>query len=196
MNARTRRLMADYLKIQDEFTGHPNIKVLPLEGEPPTRYLISYYLKGIRWDNRLQRPVETDFHQAEIYLHRDYPRLKPRCIMKTEIFHPNFGDWICVGDYWAAGETMADIIIRIGEMIQYQKYNNKSPVNVAAARWARENERLFPIGTVNLYQAEARAEIVADGPKARNGSLIDIDVDQAGNMAVTHIKDDFDIELI
>ncbi|MGE5403380.1 MAG: ubiquitin-conjugating enzyme E2, partial [Candidatus Saccharibacteria bacterium] len=169
MNARTRRLMADYLKIQDEFTGHPNIKVLPLEGQPPIRYLVSYYLKGIRWDARLNRPVETDFHQAEIYLHRDYPRLKPRCIMKTEIFHPNFGDWICVGDYWAAGETMVDIIIRIGEMIQYQKFNIKSPVNVSAARWARENDRLFPIGTVNLYQAEARAEITSVASKTMTG---------------------------
>jgi len=41
-------------------------------------------------------------------------------VLETPIFHPNFGSYICIGDFWAAGETLTDIIIKIGQMIMYQ----------------------------------------------------------------------------
>ncbi|MGE5398683.1 MAG: ubiquitin-conjugating enzyme E2 [Chitinophagales bacterium] len=192
MNARMRRLKADYERIQNEFSLHPHIKAEPIDGKPPCRYLVTYYLKGLRWDKRIQRPVETDFHQAEIYLHLEYPRLKPQCIMKTEIFHPNFGDWICVGDYWAAGETLASIIIQIGQMIQYQIYNPRSPVNPQAAKWARENENLLPIGLINLYQPQPEDEGTRHALH-KNGNPIDIELDDTLS---TTDNDDLDIDLL
>ncbi|MFQ6097188.1 MAG: ubiquitin-conjugating enzyme E2 [Armatimonadota bacterium] len=154
MSARLRRLYADWQKIQDEFTGHPYIQVRPIAGDPPERYEVIFRVKGLRWDPNLNRPVETDYHRADIYLHQDYPREKPKCVLTTDIFHPNFGSYICIGDHWAAGETLVDVIIQIGEMIQYQSYNPKSPLNALAAQWARENEHLFPIGNADLYQEE------------------------------------------
>lgn len=194
MNARNRRLTADYNGISEAFSQHPYIQFQTLEGCPPVRYLFTYRLKGLRWDKRLQRPTESDFHQAEIYLHRDYPRLKPRCIMKTEIFHPNFGDWICVGDYWAAGEKLTDIIVQIGQMIQYQKYNPKSPVNVTAARWALENTSLLPIGQLDLYLPDPEAKRSNDLFTIDN--TISVDLEAARDDEFKDLDTDLEIELL
>lgn len=192
MTPRERRLAADYEQINNYFTGHPYITVDLVDSKPPDRYLITYRLKGIRWDKRLQRPVETDFHQAEIYLHRDYPRMKPRCLMKTELFHPNFGDWICVGDYWAASETLIDIVIQIGQMIQYQVYNTHSPVNTLAARWARENVSLLPIGNIDLYLPDAKSRVTS--PSTNNDeNPISIDLDEPEE--TRPLLDDYPLEI-
>jgi ubiquitin-protein ligase len=163
MNARLRRLYADSQKIQDEFTGHPYIQVRALAGNPPEAYEIDYRVTGLKLDRTTNRPVRITEHRARIYLHQDYPREKPRCEMLTEIFHPNFGSYICIGDYWSAGETIADIIIQIGEMIQYKEYNPKSPLDALAARWSEQNRGLLPVGHVDLYQPEVAIDFLDTG---------------------------------
>ena len=164
MNARLRRLYSDYQRIQDEFTGHPHIEVYPLQGNPPEAYQIHYHVIGLRLDRATNRPVKIREHRARIYLHQDYPREKPKCVMDTDIFHPNIGPYICIDDYWAAGESIADVIIQIGEMIQYRNYNTKSPLNAIAARWAEQNRRLLPVGNVDLYQPEVSIDLLSDTP--------------------------------
>lgn len=72
--------------------------------------------------------------------------------METMIRHPNIGKYISIGDVRGAGETLMDIIVQIGDMIQYRIYNPKSPSNGAAAKWARENTHIFSIGNQDLYQ--------------------------------------------
>jgi len=160
MNARLRRLYADHQKIQDEFTGHDYVEVVALYGNPPEAYEVIYRVPGLRLDKATNRPMRVTEHRARIYLHQNYPREKPKCVMETEIFHPNFGPYICIDDYWAAGETIADIIIQIGQMIQYQNYNPKSPLDAVASRWAEQNRHLFPIGNVDLYQPELDIDLL------------------------------------
>src|SRR4051795_8483411 len=66
--------------------------------------------------------------------------------MLTPVFHPNFDDSsVCIGDFWAASESLDDLIIRIGRMISYQEYNTKSPLNGLAAKWAAQNPGLLPV---------------------------------------------------
>lgn len=154
MNARLRRLLADYEKVRTEFVGHKYITVEAMSGQPPEKYRVTFRLKGLRWDAAQDRPVVVSLHVAEIVLQQDYPREKPQCRLLTEIWHPNFGPYICIGDHWAAGESLADVIVQIGDMIQYKTYNTKSPLNGLAARWAQENSAFLPVGNVDLYQAE------------------------------------------
>ncbi len=154
MSIRLRRLTADHESIKQAFDGHKYIKIKALEGDPPVRYLIEYHLSGLKLDKARNCPIETQYHEVEIYLHKEYPRQKPICRMRTEIFHPNFGDSICIADHWYAGEKLTDIILQIGQMIQYQNYNIKSPMNAVAARWAMENERYFPIDNIDLKVIE------------------------------------------
>jgi ubiquitin-protein ligase len=92
---------------------------------------------------------------VEIKWTGDYPRTKPMCRMLTPIFHPNIDTaTICVGDHWTAGERLADLVIRIGEMLAYQAYNIQSPLDAEAAMWADLNKAALPLDTRNLHPPE------------------------------------------
>lgn len=155
MNARLRRIYSDWEQVQKDFSGHKNILIEPIGGEPPEKYRVTYYLKGMYLleDGRIQ-PLGK--HIVEIILHAEYPRYKPMCKILTPIYHPNFRDGqICIGDIWGAGESLSDIIVNIGDMIQYKSWNSFSPLSADAANWAIEHKELFPIGNVDLYKPES-----------------------------------------
>ena len=154
MTARMRRLASDYEEIKKTFAGHKNIIVTPIGDEPPEKYHVTYFVNGIYLlpDGRIET---LGRHEVEITLHADYPRYKPICKILTPIWHPNFRDGqICIGDIWGAGESLSDIIINIGDMIQYKSWNSYSPLSADAAKWAMENKHLFPVGNINLHVAD------------------------------------------
>lgn len=158
MNARMRRLASDWEQIQKDFAGHKNIIVTPEGTEPPEKYHVTYFVNGIYLlpDGRIET---LGRHEVEITLHADYPRYKPICKILTPIWHPNFRDGqICIGDIWGAGESLTDIIINIGDMIQYKSWNSSSPLSADAADWALQNKHLFPVGTIDLYIADKGSE--------------------------------------
>lgn len=175
MNARMRRLASDYEQIKKEFAGHKNIIVTPIGDEPPEKYHVTYFVNGIYLlpDGRIET---LGRHEVEITLHADYPRYKPICKILTPIWHPNFRDGqICIGDIWGAGESLGDIIINIGDMIQYKSWNSYSPLCADAAQWAMENKHLFPVGNINLYVADY----------ASSKETVDIDLFDENGDAVT-----------
>lgn len=161
MTPRQRRLNSDYENLVNEFSNHPYISLEfdQKENSVPERYFVNYKnVKGIKlskFSTPENKIIEFVFgHKIEIYLHIDYPRLKPQCYILTEIFHPNFRmahpHDICIGDYWASGETLVDIIYQVGEMIQFKNYGIQNPLNGVAAKWARENINILPIDNTNL----------------------------------------------
>lgn len=164
MSPRHRRLLSDFKKMKEEFSFHPYISFeFDSDVMPPEKYIVHFKnVKGLRLtqnpENESKELQIVNEHQIEIYLHSDYPRLKPQCNFITGAFHPNFRmaspNDICIGDYWASGETLVDIIYQIGDMITYQNYNVSSPLNGIAAKWAKENLNLFPIDNINLRQGE------------------------------------------
>ena len=71
--------------------------------------------------------------------------------MITPVFHPNIDPQkICIGDHWSAGQSLAQLIVRIGEMLAFQSYNLKSPLNAKAAEWAEKNLSLLPLEKADL----------------------------------------------
>lgn len=149
-----RRLSSDWEQIKKDFSGHKNIIVVPEGTEPPEKYHVTYFVNGIYLlpDGRIET---LGRHEVEITLHAEYPRYKPICKIQTPIWHPNFRDGqICIGDIWGAGESLTDIIINIGDMIQYKSWNSSSPLSADAAQWALENKHLFPVGSIDLYIAD------------------------------------------
>lgn len=178
MTARMRRLASDYEEIKKNFAGHKNIIVTPVGDEPPEKYHVTYFVNGIYLlpDGRIET---LGRHEVEITLHADYPRYKPICKILTPIWHPNFRDGqICIGDIWGAGESLTDIIINIGNMIQYKSWNSYSPLSADAAKWAMENKHLFPVGDVNLYVADyaSSKEPVEIDLLDENGEVVSSDV--------------------
>ncbi len=147
MNIRTRRLTRDYEMVSAEFANNEHVNVQVIAGDPPNHYLITYHLNGITWDQTQGTAKPITEHIVDITLPLGYPKQTPRCIMQTPVWHPNIGDYVCIGDYWSAGVTLVDIIAHIGDMIQYKSYNLRSPVNKTAALWAQNHVKSFPVGT-------------------------------------------------
>jgi predicted Zn finger-like uncharacterized protein len=153
---RLRRLQADFERLQDYTRRHPRVKLIAAHGEPPERYQLQYQLKSLR--NVANDIVFVREHMVEIVLPLTYPRLPPQCRMLTPIFHPNIAPHaICIGDHWSAGEPLHSIVARIGEMIAYQAYNLKSPLNGEAARWVDDHVEELPLDPVSLLVEERGA---------------------------------------
>ena len=159
MSFRLDRLNADYIRVTQLFEDNPHIHINSVRGNPPEQYVLEYKIKGI--DQQGKDIVVKNSHLVEINLPRDYPRKEPLCRMLTSIFHPNIAPHvICVTDHWTAAESLADLIVRIGQMISYQSYNIKSPRNGKAAKWAEQNIDRFPIDNIELHLEKRPEEIV------------------------------------
>lgn len=162
MNVRLRRLQADHDRVQKLFGDSPHIRIKEARGDPPETYEIEYRLKGLMLSEDGEI-VERDRHSVEINLPREYPRRKPQCKMLTPAFHPNIdSSAICIADHWAPSESLADLIVRIGQLLAFQDYNTKSPLDGEAARWAEENGELFPVDSTDLIPAEPAADSRSD----------------------------------
>ena len=205
MDARLRRIASDYEQIKKDFAGHKNIIVTPIGDEPPEKYHVTYFVNGIylQPDGRIET---LSRHEVEITLHAEYPRYKPICKILTPIWHPNFRDGqICIGDIWGAGESLTDIIINIGDMIQYKSWNSYSPLSADAAAWAMDNKHLFPVGNIDLYvsdYASAKDDVEID-LFAEDGSVIEEKSDDQAHIeevtqvavAPTRVEDVNDFEI-
>jgi ubiquitin-protein ligase len=142
---RLRRLRADAAEMATAFSDPAApISVTAAEGDPPELYRLAYAVRS--YDRGPDgQPIPRDQHQVEIRLTSEYPRQSPHCKMLTPIFHPNIDpSSICVGDHWTAGERLVDLAVRIGEMIAYQAYNIKSPLDAQAAMWADLHQANLP----------------------------------------------------
>lgn len=150
MSVHLRRLAADHQRMMTAFSNHPFINVLSVEGEPPTKYTVVFRLRSMVPSTGPQ-PTIGEEHRAEIFLPADYPRRSPFCRMISQVFHPNIDPQkICIGDHWSAGQSLPHLVARIGEMLSFQSYNVKSPLNATAAAWAEMNADRLPLQSDDL----------------------------------------------
>lgn len=146
MNVRLKRLKADYDQICLCFSGKSKIKVINTTGTPPNKYQIEYLVTGLQKNAGMEKPRFHNSFIVEIVLTGSYPSMAPQCRMLTPVFHPNIAPHaICIGDHWAAGESLSFLISRIGEMLSYQSYNVKSPLNGEAAKWVESYKDKLPL---------------------------------------------------
>jgi ubiquitin-protein ligase/predicted RNA-binding Zn-ribbon protein involved in translation (DUF1610 family) len=151
---RLKRLHADFEKMRDYVTRHPRLQLIQTEGTPPERYQLEYRIRSLRQADDELKTVKS--HMVEITLPLNYPRMPPQCRMLTPIFHPNIAPHaICIGDHWSPGEPLWSIVARIGEMIAYQSYNTKSPLNGEAARWVDQHVDELPLDPVSMMPDDA-----------------------------------------
>lgn len=149
MNPRLRRLESDYKQLRHRFDGDPAITITPIGVMPPERYQIVYRVPALYLgpDNEVKRQNET---VVILTLPSGYPREKPHAEALNPVFHPNFGAYVCIADFWAPGQSLADIVASIGDMLQFKKYNIRSPLNAVAAEWANSHSATLPIGNVEI----------------------------------------------
>ncbi len=148
---RETRLRNDYKKIRELVDRSEFIHIVSTEGDPPERYLIRFTCRGV---DRLKpdgNPIFTENHEVNIYLHAEYPLKQPQLKWMTPIFHPNIHvtGAVCIGAWWPA-KTLDELLLTLGEMVQYKNYDPKDPMNSKAAAWALRNKGGFPVDKRNL----------------------------------------------
>ena len=152
LSPRQRRLLADERQLRRAFPpeGQRPIRLTKVEGSPPERYELAFTIDSLTHGTNGE-PAPRREHRAVVTLPHGYPRMPPVVAMLTPAFHPNIDpSSVCVGDHWAAGERLCDLIVRVGEMLAYQAYNIRSPLDGEAAMWADLNQDRFPTDPADL----------------------------------------------
>jgi ubiquitin-protein ligase len=145
---RLRRLHAD-LAAMLELLRVSDFVTFEQQGNPPERYRVTFTCNGLLWLPDAGAPAVSAHHQGEFYLHRDYPRRPPQIVWRSPIFHPNIlpareGGAVCIGG-WTPSESLADLVVRVGEMIQFRSYNPDDVLNREAAVWAAAHADELPV---------------------------------------------------
>lgn len=158
---RETRLRNDYQRIRELVNRSDLIRILYTDGDPPEKYLIQFGCRGVEKLTSTGRPIYRDVHEVSIYLHAEYPLKQPQLKWRTPIFHPNIHSTgaVCIGAWWPA-KTLDELILTLGEMVQYKNLGPKDPMNSKAASWAIRNKRHFPVDKRPLKGRSLEDDIV------------------------------------
>lgn len=159
---RERRLKSDWHSMKTLEHDSPFIQIINWNN-PPEKYLVRFSCRSLIWLKESNQPSYSNRHELQIYLHRDYPRTPPQLIWTTNIFHPNIlppeqNGGVCIGS-WSPSETLAQLCLRIAEMLQYKNYSIEDALNKKAADWAEKNIRSFPVDDRPLVVSEEKGRI-------------------------------------
>jgi ubiquitin-protein ligase len=145
-NIRETRLRNDYNRVLELVNRSEFIHVVSTDGDPVERYLIRFTCNSVEKLGPTGAPILSAHHEVSVYLHAEYPLKQPQLKWQTPIFHPNIHvtGAVCIGAWWAA-KTLDELLLTLGEMVQFKNYDPKDPMNSKAAAWSLRNKRLFPI---------------------------------------------------
>ena len=154
---RAEQLRSDYQRCSRLFKSHPYISIKETFGSPPDKYRIQYRIDGLQ---KVKNTIETkNEHEVEIVLPENYPAAEPVCTRISPIFHPNIApEIIDIKGVWTGNATLPDLIVHLGRMIAYQKYDTANPLNSEAAKWADRNKELLPLSKVDLNYRETGSD--------------------------------------
>lgn len=152
MATATKQLEAIYQEISKRFSDDDRISVMPLDGEPPEKYEITYRIIGVHKD-RSGNILEKDSHTITISIPFGFPHFPPSCKPKTDLFHPDFDPAaICIGEFWAKDRSISDLIFYIGTMISGRAFSTDNAFNEEAAQWYKENSSRLPFDETDFSE--------------------------------------------
>lgn len=153
--ASTDRLRQEYRKVLERFGSHPHVKVEIL-GSPPEEYRVTYTLKAPVSFNGSTFSFDTT-HKLVIRLSKNHPHDKPSVTMQTKACHPNIHferGMVCIGNNYYTTESIADIIAKVGNYLQYREYNLGNPFSSDVTSYVRGQEsagrRVGPFDSVGF----------------------------------------------
>jgi ubiquitin-protein ligase len=160
-NIRATRLGNDYERVRELVDRSEFVHIVNTDGEPPEKYLIRYTCRGVEKITANNQPITRDAHEVSIYLHAEYPQKQPQLKWLTPIFHPNIHvtGAVCIGAWWPA-KTLDELILTLGEMVQYKNLDPRDPMNSRAASWALRSKHMFPIDDRPLKGSSLSDQIV------------------------------------
>lgn len=161
MNPREKRLESEYRELRAAFDAEDKIDIIAIGPVPADKYRIVYKVPSLRLNSQDQ-PIRVDATVVEITLPMGYPKVPPvaNTIAGDVVFHPNFNATkICLADHWAPARQLVDIVKEIGEMLQWQKFNIRSPLNAAAADWSQKHADQIPLSSYQLGTGEVKIKL-------------------------------------
>ncbi len=154
---RQNRLASDYAEVEEYARLHPRVRIIQVEGSPPERYEIEYRISSL-----VNSGAEVKIgknHLVEILISRNYPRTPPKISMLTPVFHPNIDEKsIHLEEHWAAETSLKSVIIRIGEMLAFQRYHLDSANHLEAVEWVNKHIDQIPIDEIDLHAINRNLE--------------------------------------
>lgn len=175
-NIRHTRLRNDYNKVKALVDNSDLIELVRTDGNPPDKYQIRYLCRSVEKVDGKGAPTVSAVHEVSIYLHAEYPIKQPQLKWLTPIFHPNIHNTgaVCIGAWWPA-KTLDELILTMGDMLQFKNYDPKDPMNSKAAAWALRNKHRFPIDDRELKGASSWANDIVIG-SSENADDLDIKI--------------------
>ena len=143
---RFKRLKAEQERIQKLAQHGGLFSVEQMLGDPPDRYVFRFTCRGIARVTAGE-PLWAEQHLVAIVLPETYPTTAPLIEWLTPVFHPNIradGQVVCIGS-WYPAKTLDQLVLMLGDMIQYRNYASHDPLNLKASLWAMEHKDLFPV---------------------------------------------------
>lgn len=163
MSAAPNHLVEIYRQLSEHFAHHHAISIVPVKGDPPDRYEITYAIKGLN-KHEGGDVVETNGHVVELTIPFGFPHFPPSCKPKSEIFHPDFDPAaICLGDFWHQDCELPDLVIYLGQLINGEFFSRTNAFNEEACSWYEAHADAFPLAEV----AWRDGETVADGSRSQ-----------------------------
>ena len=158
MTPRLRRLENDYSEVIARFVHDPHVEVIPVGTSPAQQYQLVYKVPSLRrlLNNELREVPQT---VVNLFLPAGYPREKPYAEAVEEVFHPNFGKYVCIADFWSPAQSLSDIVVLIGDMLQWKKFNIRSPLNAIAAEWSVEHPEEIPLSDFEIGVKQVSVEV-------------------------------------
>jgi ubiquitin-protein ligase len=148
LHGRRARLLVEFEKLINLEKRSEFIKIEPvnkIEGMPPEDYLITFTCRGISRLNPDNTPQYAEFHQVSMKLTSNFPNQEPYLKWLTPIWHPNIEHkephHVCTNNVqnWYSKKSLDDLVITLGEMIQYRHYHAAwvapFPLDKEAADW-------------------------------------------------------------
>ena len=162
-----KRLAQEYNWLKELAAKSDLIDVEPTEGNPPTKYRVTFKCKGMMLHPISGKPTLTANHMMEIYLPAGipgYPNEAPYVLCLTPHFHPNISsenNMVCVGIErdWESSLDIAWLVTHLADMITYRVYGFEKPYNQKAVKWTKVNKTKLPLDNRPLFRQEvARAK--------------------------------------
>jgi len=175
-NPRLRRLEADHRSMLELKSQSDLIDFEVLSGLPPHKYRIRLRCRGVYLHPENNKKAITVNHAVLVNLHSEYPRKQPAMKWETPIYHPNINranGGVCI-QYWAPSKSLADLVMMLYDMVRYENYNVKSPLDTEAANWANKNAARFPVDSRPLTKPEIQISIAEASEQSEEGSESDI----------------------
>ncbi len=160
---RDQRLNED-LQLLRELEDASSIFSVAADGQPPSRFRITFRGPGLRPDPSLETDCEmTDKHELEIRIPYAYPERPPEVRWTSPVFHPNvspagYVDLTEIGLHWNADMPLAAVCERLWDVARLAFVHLEDATNYSAATWMKEDcQREFPLDERPLRNQPAAA---------------------------------------